>query len=79
MRAHRRRHIQPGVLPTTSATVVPSWPQVYECPGCEQRLLDVRRCPDCNLFARKLGPGGACPHCDEPVVVADLIDVGSAR
>lgn len=22
---------------------------------------------------RKLGPGGPCPHCDEPVVLADLL------
>lgn len=30
--------------------------------------------PDCNLFTRRLGPGGACPHCDEPVVLDDLVD-----
>jgi len=46
---------------------------VYECGECGQRLLE-RRCPDCNLFARRLGPGGCCPHCDEPVTLDDLVD-----
>ena len=46
---------------------------VYECPGCEERSLLTRRCPDCNLMCRKLGLGGLCPHCDEIVLVSDLI------
>lgn len=46
---------------------------LYECPGCETRSTD-RRCPDCNLFSRRLGPGGHCPHCDEPVLLDDLIE-----
>jgi len=36
---------------------------IYECPECETRYLDERRCPDCNLFTRRIGPGGSCPHC----------------
>ena len=44
---------------------------VYGCPGCGERQLE-RRCPDCNLFTRRLGPGGHCPHCDETVTLADL-------
>jgi hypothetical protein len=29
---------------------------------------------------RRVGPGGSCPHCDEPVLVADLLAVpGQAR
>ncbi|MGH2364008.1 MAG: hypothetical protein ACRDHX_05070, partial [Chloroflexota bacterium] len=39
----------------------------YECSGCGVRLLGEQRCPDCGLFARRLGLGGLCPHCDEPV------------
>ena len=46
---------------------------IYECPECEARYLDERRCPDCNLFTRRIGPGGTCPHCDEPVAEAELI------
>ena len=44
---------------------------VYECPVCETRLLGDRRCPDCHVSCRRLGPGGPCPHCDEPIVVAE--------
>jgi len=45
---------------------------VYACPSCELRLLGEQRCPDCHLWARRLGLGGLCPHCDEPVTLADL-------
>jgi hypothetical protein len=46
---------------------------VYTCPECDTRYLGERRCPDCNLFTRRLGPGGPCPHCDEPVALADIL------
>lgn len=46
---------------------------VYECPSCETRLLGEQRCPDCHVFCRRLGLGGSCPHCDEPILVADLL------
>jgi hypothetical protein len=46
---------------------------VYECPTCETRLLGERRCPDCNVFCRRLGLGGPCPHCDEPVLLANIL------
>jgi predicted RNA-binding Zn-ribbon protein involved in translation (DUF1610 family) len=44
---------------------------VWECPSCEERLVE-RRCPDCNVFCRRLGPGGDCPACGEVVLVAEL-------
>jgi len=46
---------------------------VYECPACEARLLGEQRCPDCHVFCRRLGLGGVCPHCDEPVTLAELL------
>jgi hypothetical protein len=46
---------------------------VYECPSCEARLLGEQRCPDCHVFCRRLGPGGLCPHCDDPVTLAELL------
>ena len=46
---------------------------VYECPTCEARFLGEQRCPDCHVFCRRVGPGGACPHCDEPVTLTDLL------
>jgi hypothetical protein len=53
--------------------------RVYECPGCDQRFLGERRCPDCNLFCRGLGLGGHCPHCDDLVLVSELLDpIGGA-
>ena len=46
---------------------------VYECPSCDARLLGAQRCPDCHVFCRRLGLGGLCPHCDDPVTLADLL------
>jgi hypothetical protein len=46
---------------------------VYECPACATRLLGEQRCPDCHVFCRRLGLGGPCPHCDEPILLADLL------
>jgi endogenous inhibitor of DNA gyrase (YacG/DUF329 family) len=47
---------------------------IYECPACETRFLGEQYCPDCRTFCRRVGPGGACPHCSEPVAVGDLVD-----
>jgi hypothetical protein len=44
---------------------------VYECVCCGERLLD-RRCPECNVFCHRLGPGGECPSCAEVVLVEEL-------
>ena len=62
-----RRPGPPPVLHTAQPFVV------YECPSCERRYLSPeRRCEDCNLFCRKVGSGGLCPHCDEPVACTEL-------
>ena len=45
---------------------------VYECPGCGERLLGERRCPDCNLFCKSLDRGGRRPRCDEAVAAEEL-------
>ncbi len=68
--AWRRRH--PTPLPVLPART-PRPATVYECPACGARLLGEQRCPDCNVFCRRLGPGGRCPHCDEPVALTDLL------
>ena len=47
---------------------------VYECDGCGARAVGQQRCEDCGTFMRKLGLGGPCPHCDEPVAVVELLD-----
>ena len=45
---------------------------VYECPGCGERYAGLGRCPECNVFCRRLGPGGECPSCAEIVLVEEL-------
>ena len=68
--AWRARHASPpAAQPATHARPDTT---VYECPSCEQRYLGEQRCPDCNTFCRRIGPGGLCPHCDETVALADL-------
>jgi hypothetical protein len=36
-------------------------------------LVGEQRCEECNTWCRRVGPGGLCPCCDEPVAVADLL------
>lgn len=61
-----------------TAPTVPAQPTradvVYECPVCEQRYLGEQRCDECNTWCRRVGPGGSCRSCDEPVALADLFD-----
>ncbi len=59
---------------------VPRSSVIYECPQCEARFLGDQRCGDCGVFCRRVGPGGPCPHCDEPVALADLLpEIASSR
>ena len=46
---------------------------VYECDACGARALGEQRCVDCGTFMRKVGIGGSCPCCDEPVAVTELV------
>jgi hypothetical protein len=71
--AFRRRHQDPPGPVTVPAARPRRERTIYECPECEQRLLGEQRCPDCAIFARRIGPGGPCPHCSEPVAIADLL------
>ena len=78
-RAYRLRHVDLAASDTTARTKAlrRQWRLVaqtlYECPLCEERYLGERRCPDCNRFCRSIGLGGACPHCDQPILVAELL------
>jgi hypothetical protein len=47
---------------------------VYRCPKCETRLRGEQYCEDCHTFARRLGPGGCCPECDEPISITELLE-----
>jgi ribosomal protein L32 len=48
---------------------------VYECPSCGDRLAGQRRCPECNLFARRLDQGGCCPNCGDVITVHELLNI----
>jgi hypothetical protein len=71
--AHRRRHalVRPLVAVPAAASRMPL--TVYECDGCSLRAVGEQRCDECSSFMRRVGIGGACPHCDEPVTVAELV------
>ncbi len=52
---------------------------VYECPVCETRSVGEQRCPECNRFCRVVGLGGACPDCEQPVLLSELLDLEVER
>jgi len=72
--AFRRRHQHTAPAVTVPTARPRRQITVYECPDCGGRLLGEQRCPDCHTFARRIGVGGSCPHCEEPVAVTDLLD-----
>jgi hypothetical protein len=68
--AWRRRH--PTWLPTVPAHT-PRQTTVYQCPACESRYLGEQYCSECGRFCRRVGAGGLCPACEEPIAVTDLL------
>jgi hypothetical protein len=73
--AHRRRtrtEPEPVALPAPPQPRRPV--TVYECDNCGTRLLGTQRCDQCGTFTRRVGPGGHCPHCDEPVTIDELLN-----
>jgi hypothetical protein len=48
---------------------------VYECGQCGEQLIGERRCPSCNVFCRALGLGGRCTECEQPILLADLLEL----
>ena len=68
--AWRRRH--PTPVPSLPARLAKP-ATVYECPACGTRFLGQQRCEECQQFCRRIGPGGMCPHCEEPVAFVDLL------
>ena len=76
--AYRRRRAaaRPVVVVPAAVSRVPM--TVYECDACGARAVGEQRCADCSTFMRRVGIGGACPHCEEPVTVAELtgLEVG---
>jgi hypothetical protein len=50
---------------------------IYQCPSCEARYLGTQRCSECGVFCQRVGPGGLCPECGEPIAIADLLGGGA--
>jgi hypothetical protein len=68
--AWRRRHAPPVVaVPAATGRSM----TVYACDACGDRAVGEQRWDECSTFMRRLGLGGACPSCDEPVTIAELI------
>jgi hypothetical protein len=73
--AFRRRHSAAGDLLVVPPPHRPRRDRtIYQCPSCDARYLALQRCPECGVFCRRVGDGGLCPECGEPVAVADLLD-----
>jgi hypothetical protein len=70
--AYRRRR-DAGTAPTTVPPPRPRRPvTIYECGSCGHRALGEQRCESCSTFMRRVGTGGCCPACDEPITIAEL-------
>jgi hypothetical protein len=77
--AHRRRtspRVQPPQLPKAHRGLREG--TVYECGDCGQRLAGEQWCPDCQRPCRRIGPGGPCPSCGDPITFTDLIEAPMA-
>lgn len=73
-KAWSRRKPAPSAPVVVPAAGQPPRPiTVYECASCGTRALGEQRCNDCGGLMHRVGYGGLCPHCDEPVAVADLL------
>ncbi|MDQ6848796.1 MAG: hypothetical protein M3070_02160 [Actinomycetota bacterium] len=46
---------------------------IYECSDCGQRYHAQQWCQDCNRPCQRLGTGGPCPSCGDPITIDDLI------
>ena len=40
-----------------------------------KRQVGVRRCEQDDVFARALGLGGHCTECEQPILLADLLEL----
>jgi hypothetical protein len=72
--AFRRRRQAPAAAVAIPAARPRRDYTIYECPDCGERLHGQQRCDQCGSFARRVGIGGPCPHCSQPVALSDLLD-----
>ena len=70
--AYRRRR-DANRMPVVVPKAQPRRPiTVYECDACGARALGDQYCGECHTWMRRIGVGGCCPNCDEPISVSEL-------
>jgi len=72
--AYRRRH-QPTAGIALPARQSRRDGTIYQCDGCNARYAGEQWCPDCVRPCRRLGAGGTCPSCGDPILVEELLGV----
>jgi hypothetical protein len=74
-KAWQRRHQEPSAPVVVPPAGLPRRQvTVYACESCGTRALGEQRCEGCGLFMAKVGIGGLCPACSEPVAVEELVE-----
>jgi hypothetical protein len=54
---------------------VPKSDEHLRLQACGERQVGDRRCAQDNVFCRALGLGGHCNECEEPILLADLLEL----
>jgi hypothetical protein len=71
---YRRVRETTAAAPVVALRHAPRQPlTVYACDRCGARALDEQRCGECRDPMRRVGLGGFCPCCAEPVAVEELL------
>ena len=71
---HRRRHHEPHPPTPLPAQGQRKARTIYQCNTCGTRALGEQRCEECSTFMTRIGIGGHCPECDEPVTIEELLN-----
>ena len=71
--AFRRRRSAGAAVPPVPAARSRREGTVYRCGQCDTGYLGHQWCPECNRSCARVGPGGCCPGCQEPVALDELV------
>ena len=66
-RSREATHV-PDVAPRSRQPIA-----VYACERCGARAIGERRCEECRSAMRRVGLGGCCPCCAEPIALDELL------
>ena len=73
-RRHAAGATRPVIEPVVPQGIRRRDATIYACPSCESRYHAQQWCHDCNQPCTRVGLGGLCPNCNEPVAITDLLD-----